>query len=70
MKDKKKDEAIFQIVDSVEIVATIICSKCSAKEQTAGISDDFQAADEFYESGWRATDYEVLCKACRTKKKK
>lgn len=47
----------------------ITCNKCG-KEGNTTLDDAFEAADIFYEDGWRTINDDVYCKTCYKKKTK
>jgi hypothetical protein len=56
----------LQLMDSVNLVANISCSKCDREDETNCFDDD-EAIREFYDAGWRATDRNTYCPKCAKK---
>lgn len=46
------------------VEATIECTKCRAID---GTENDYDAAEEFYDGGWRATENHCYCPKCAKK---
>ena len=56
----------FQLLESINLIATISCSKCD-KEDESSCFDIDEAIKEFYSAGWRATENYTYCRKCAKK---
>jgi uncharacterized Zn finger protein (UPF0148 family) len=60
----------FDLYDSIETECTITCSNCGRQSSVHGIESD-NAADVYFDEGWRATkNGNVYCPKCAKKKLK
>jgi hypothetical protein len=61
-----KENPEFQLIGSINLTATISCSKCDAEEEQ-DCNDLDEAMQCFYYEGWRATENFTYCKKCAKK---
>lgn len=62
----RKDSYYSNLIDSVQIVAEIKCSRCN-NTGTIGDRDEFDAALFFFDKGWRGTSQNCYCPKCAHK---
>lgn len=66
----EREEVIVLLYEDIQSEHTIVCSNCCCYESIFSY-DAFDAAEVFYENGWRATRYNnVYCRDCAKKKLK
>lgn len=59
---------IDRLSESIEITATIDCSKCTEIGALFGV-DEYEAAHSFSDDGWRITQSgNIYCPQCASKK--
>ena len=61
-----RDNPEFQLIDSIELVAHISCSRCDKEEESPCMDLD-EAMQGFYSEGWRSTEKHTYCKKCSKK---
>lgn len=64
----KAVDQIIEIENFLWIEATIECGKCPKMDGIHADSDE--AANHFYDEGWRVIDGEIYCKSCAAKLRK
>ena len=67
--NEKEIERIYE--NFHDMCVTIKCDNCGKKEEVHGADDGVEAADYFYEKGWRVTIHRnCYCPECVKKKLK
>lgn len=64
----KREIVIEHLVEAAEITIEFKCDKCGREESLGRVNDAEEAAEWFYDQGWRATEDDVICAKCRAKK--
>lgn len=62
-RQEKETENLMEMLISTH---EIQCTRCGAEEKL-GHCDEVEAANYFYENGWKATEKHVYCAKCRKK---
>jgi hypothetical protein len=65
---KKKEKQIAELIEEALVTSEIDCSGCGIEEKCEG--DSYDAAEYFYEQGWRVTRFNTYCPHCATDKLK
>ena len=69
----KKERLENNILDAIEVLCSIQCTKCKHTERMYG-ADSYDLVDTLISDGWYATDKNVYCPKCNedriSKKKK
>jgi len=66
MTKEEKENPEMQLLDAIDLVANISCSKCDAEDEYPCFDLD-EALQGFYSEGWRSTEKNVYCKKCAKK---
>ena len=61
-----KGHESMELMDYCETTVDICCSKCGINDTICG-ADDYNAAEEFFKKGWRATHQNCYCPKCAMK---
>ena len=69
MNKMNKEKTIDNLYEAVDMEVTIRCDNCGKYESIFG-SDDWVAADIFYEKGWRSGRSSIYCPNCSKRKLK
>ena len=56
----------IELLDYCETTVDICCCKCGASDTICG-ADDYNAAEDFFKKGWRATVQNCYCLKCAMK---
>jgi len=62
----KNENPEYQLMDAIDLVAYIICSKCR-KEDDSVCEDLYEAMAGYYKEGWRVTESHNYCPSCAKK---
>ncbi len=65
----KKEKLEVNILEAIEQVCVITCSKCQKVDKSYG-ADSYDIVDGLVEEGWYATEKGVWCPECNKKRLK
>lgn len=65
----KKEKLKDRIYNAIETISTITCSKCRKTSNYYG-ADGWDAVEPAIREGWYATELNVYCPTCQSKRKK
>ncbi len=68
-KTKQRENLELRMVDAIETVSTIQCTKCF-KMESYHMCDSYDAIEPAINDGWYATELNVYCPTCNKKRKK
>jgi predicted nucleic-acid-binding Zn-ribbon protein len=68
-KNSKEEKLEMNLYNGIKTFSTITCSKCGKHEDYFGC-DGYEAVEPALRNGWYATENNVYCPKCNSKRRK